>query len=347
MTVENSQELFRPSWIDRFNAWVQRLPLRPWVFYLALGLVLSGVQIAVLWWDGGLGAQELLPVILFNALAVPYLLAVIQLLDREARAALQAMRPVLAMPDQTFERAAYEISTMPVLAPLVAGLAMMSLAIVTSLVASEPVRYAALAQLPRFTPVFRVIDVSSAFLFGVVLYHTIRQLRIVTEISARYVRIDLYHLKPVQAFSRLTAATALLLLVFIYGWMLLNPELLGDPLLLGLSALLTLIAVLVYIWPLWGMHRRIEAEKEGALREIDERFQALFAQFNQHLADGDYAAADALNGLIASMDIQHRTISEIPTWPWQPETARVVLTAIALPLLLMVLQFVVQRALGG
>lgn len=72
------------------------------------------VQLAFLWLDGGLNAQELLPVIIFNALAVPYLLAVIQLLDSQALAALKAMRPILAMPEKALERAAYQMSTMPV-----------------------------------------------------------------------------------------------------------------------------------------------------------------------------------------------------------------------------------------
>jgi hypothetical protein len=346
MTVASSEQPFKPSWIDRFNDWVERLPLRPWIFYLLLGLGLILVQVLVLWADGGSGADELLPVIVFNALAVPYLLAVIQLLDKQAAEALKAMRPALVMPENTFDRAVYEISTMPVLPTLISGLVMMTLTIITSLVATEPVRYAALAQLPLFTPVFRVIDVSSAFLFGVVLYHTIRQLRQIDEIYANYMRIDLFHLKPAQAFSRVTAATALLLMVFTYGWLVINPELMADPLLLGLSLLLTGLALLVFIWPLWGAHRRMEAEKESALLEIDRRFEALFAQFNEHLAGGDYAAADALNGLIASMAIQHDRISAVPTWPWRSETARVVLTAIALPLLLMIVQFFVQQALG-
>jgi hypothetical protein len=347
MAAESNLEPFKPSWIDRFNEWVEKLPVRPWIFYLLTGVVLILVQILFLWLDSGPFAEELLPVIIFNALAVPYLLAVILLLDRLALDALKIMKPVLDMTGQEFEKYQYKISTMPVRAPLLAGLAMMGLAILTSLVATEPDSYTALAQLSLFTAVFRIVDISSAFLFGVVFYHTIRQLRLVNEINAQHVRIDLFHLKPVQAFSRLTAATALSLLLFIYGWMFINPELLADPLILGLSVLLTILAVLVFIWPLWGVHRRMEVEKEGALLEINRRFETLFVQFNQHLADGDYAAAEELNGLIASMAIQHGKIGEIPTWPWRSETARVVLTAIALPLMLMILQFFVGQALGG
>jgi hypothetical protein len=49
--------------------------------------------------------------------------------------------------------------------------------------------------------------------------------------------------------------------------------------------------------------------------------------------------------LIASLDIQYRRINAIPTWPWRPETARIALTAIALPLMLMILQYFAFQAL--
>jgi hypothetical protein len=351
MTAESNGEAFKPSWIDRFIHWVEKLPLRPWIFYLVLGIVLILVQLLFLWLDSGLYAEELLPVILpviiFNALAVPYLLALIQLLDKQALNALKVMKPVLDMTDQEFEQYAYKLSTMPVLAPLVVGLVMMAIVILTPLVAIEPVRYAALEQLSVFRAVFRVVDISSAFLFGVVLYHTIRQLRLVNEINSKHVGIDLFHLKPVQAFSRLTASTALGMVVFFYGWMVINPELLTDPVIIGYALLFTILAVLVFVWPLWGVHRRMETEKEGALHEIDLRFEALFAEFNQLVASGDYAAAEKLNGTIMSLEVQYRRISAIPTWPWRSETARVVLTAIALPLMLMIVQFFVQQALSG
>ncbi len=55
---------------------------------------------------------------------------------------------------------------------------------------------------------------------------------------------------------------------------------------------------------------------------------------------------DGLNATIASLEIQHKRISAIPTWPWKPETARIALTAIALPLMLMILQSFVLQALS-
>lgn len=346
MASEDGGKPFKPSWIDRFNDWVWRLPLRPWIFYTILGIALVLIQILFLWLEGGSFAGELLPVIVFNGLAVPYLLALIWLLDNQALRALEGMKSVLNLSQAEFETYKVRISTMPFLAPLLAGLAMTIFAVLLPLVAREPQRYAALEQLSLFTIVFQVIDISSAFLFGVVLYHTIRQLRLVYVINSSHIQVNIFQLRPVQAFSRLTAATALGLVIFFYGWFFLNPELLADPAILVVSLIFTALTALVFVWPLWGMHSLIVAEKELALQEIEQQFEVLFTKFNDYVMAEDYDAAQALNGTIMSLEIQHNKINAMPTWPWRSETARIVLTAVALPILLMIVQFFVQQVMA-
>ena len=112
------------------------------------------------------------------------------------------------------------------------------------------------------------------------------------------------------------------------------------------AASFTVMAAAIFIWPQWGVHRLMQTEKEKALHEVDLRFEAVLAKFNQLVDGGNYADAVTLNGTIASLEIQYRRLSAIPTWPWRPEVARVALTAIASPLILMVIQYFVFQALG-
>jgi hypothetical protein len=210
---------------------------------------------------------------------------------------------------------------------------------------TTPIGYAALERLRVFAVVFQVVDRSSAFLFGVIIYHTIRQLRLVNAINSNHLRINLFNLGPSRAFSSLTAATSVGLMFGVYAWMVINPELLTDPASLGFTATITVLAVTVFVWPQYGVHRRMEVAKERALHEIDLRFEAVFAAFDVGLRDEDYAATEELTGTIASLEIQRKTIAAIPTWPWRPEAARFALTAIALPVALMILQFLFERAL--
>jgi hypothetical protein len=182
--------------------------------------------------------------------------------------------------------------------------------------------------------------------FGVLLYHTLRQLRLVNTINAKHIRINLYHIRSLQAFSKLTGTTAVGLVVFVYVWMFINPDLLRDPLIIGYAILFTLLAMIVFIWPLYGVHRLMVLGRDEALQRIDLQFEVVFQQFNQKFHDNDFPAIERLNGTIASLEIQHNKIQSISTWPWSSETGQFVLTAIALPLALMILQFLIEQVLN-
>jgi hypothetical protein len=345
-TTANSEERpYKPSWFDRFTNWVERLPVSAWVFYVGLGSALVLCQMLFLWLDGGLQAEALLPVIIFNGWATPFILALIHLLDNQAVTALNSMRPALEMTELEFDEFQYKLSTMPSRAPLIAGLSLLVLYLLTEWLWIAPVRFTALEQLPIFAIVFHIIDKSSAFVFGAFFYHSIRQLRMVNTINSNYTRISLFNLGPLQAFSKLTASTAVGLVVGVFGWMLINPELLADPVSLGFAVSYTILATAIFVWPLWGAHRLMKTEKERMLHHIDLRFEAVFSKLDQRLRDDDYSAIERLNGTIASLEIRHKRIAAIPTWPWRPETARFALTAIALPLILTILQFLAEQAL--
>jgi hypothetical protein len=209
-----------------------------------------------------------------------------------------------------------------------------------------PTRYAALESLPLFSVVFQIVDKSSAFMYGVIIFHTVWQLRLVRAVTSDYMRVNLFNLAPTQAFSRLTASTAIGLAAGMFAWMLLNPDLLANLVSVAFSAGFTALGLAVFVWPLYGAHRRMEMEKTRVLGEIDLLFEQVFSHFHRHLREGDYGAAEKLNGTIASLEIQHKRVSDVPTWPWRPETARIVLTAIALPLTLMILQTFVLQVLN-
>ena len=223
MTENSNERPYKPSWVDRFTNWVEKLPIPGWVFYVGLGLGLILIQVLFLWLDDGLAETEvLLPVIIFNALLIPYALALIHLLDDQAMAALDSIRSMLETTELEFHGFQYKLSNMPSGATLIAGLTMLVFAILMERLWIAPVRFAALEQLPAFAIVFHIIDKSSAFLFGVFIYHTIRQLRLVNTTCLLHVRISLFNLGPLQAFSKLTASTAVGLVVGVYGWVLIN-----------------------------------------------------------------------------------------------------------------------------
>jgi hypothetical protein len=345
MTANSKERPYKPSWVDRFNDWVEQLAVRSWVFYGGLGLGLILVQVLLLWLEGGLDkAEVLLPLVIFDACLLALGLALMQLLDRQAVTALNSMRPTLEMTEPEFDDFEYRLSTMPSGPVLIAGLLTLGILIASERVWIEPARFAALGQLPVFTIVFQILDKVPAFVFGAFFYHTFRQLRLVNAInSEKYVRVHLFNLGPLQAFSKLTATTAVGLVVGAYGWTLINPDLLASPVSPVSLVLLSVLAIGVFVWPLYGAHRLMEMEKHRALHELDLRSEAVFSKLDEQVRDDDYSEIDKLNGTLASLEMRRRRIAAIPTWPWRPDTARLVLTALALPLILTILQLVAAQ----
>ncbi len=339
----SNNRLFQPSWIDRVNNRVGRLPIRSWVFYGSFGLVLIVIQVLILWLESGMQSTEIIPVIFFNGLFTPFLLGLIRFLDHQATISLKTIKPALEIGEADFNQYEYSLSNMPAPLPLVAGLAMLISVILMEQFLAAPLRYEVLEEFRIFAIVFYIIDRSSAFLFGVFIYHTIRQLRLVNVIHSNSIKVNLFNLRPLQAFSRLTASTAAGLVIGVYGWMLINPDLFSDPSIFGFILVITILAVTVFIWPLYGAHKLMVAAKEKALYEIDQLSDSIYLKFKNGLRDEDYAAIELLNGTIGSLDIQRKSIKDIPTWPWRPETAQFVLTVIA-PLILAILGFFIEQA---
>ena len=155
-----------------FNHWVDGLPVNLWVFHFLFAILLILVHALFLWLEDSLLTSEIFPIIIFNSLAVPYLLLLIFLLDREATNALQTMRPVLVMSQEEVASYGYKLSTMPFLAPLAAGTLVMVSTILLPSVTISPFRYAVLNQLPIFSIVFHILDKRLCFsIRGICLSH--------------------------------------------------------------------------------------------------------------------------------------------------------------------------------
>jgi hypothetical protein len=67
------------------------------------------------------------------------------------------------------------------------------------------------------------------------------------------------------------------------------------------------------------------------------------AQVHAKLDASDLTNIDGLNKAMTSLTIEHDTLARIPTWPWQPETPRILFTAVMVPVVLWLLQRILER----
>ena len=338
--------LYSPSWLNHLAGWVDRRSGLSWFYYVGLGVAILLVQVIFLWIEGAFPIGRSGFAQAFLAVAIAYMLALIHYLDKRAGVALQTMRPALKASEEAYQRIFYRLTTLPAFPTLLTSLAALAFVFLTEAI-SVPYRLEALAPFPISANLLRIIYLICWSVFGAFLYHTLHQLRVINRIYTKYTRIDLFRVKPLYAFSNLAALTAGSLAMISYGWWLVNPWIdRTDPLVLMPMFILLLFAAVTFVWPQLGIHRLQVAEKECLLDEASQRFKTATDELHKKLDEGELEAMMNLNMAMASLKIELNTLSKTPTWPWEPEVVRLLITALALPLGLWLIQLILQRTLG-
>jgi hypothetical protein len=264
-------------------------------------------------------------------------------LDGQARSALVRFRPALSVTDAEFTRIEYELTTVPARGAWVAAAMAIPLGFLFIL-SSEPDPVSPEA-LPAevIAVVLTVFNVASFF---VLAYHTVRQLRRVSQLHAAAQTINLLQPRPTYAFSRLTSRTAIGVAAFLYFDFLINPPTSGAALpyftLAGAALVLMLAAFLL---PLLGMHRRLAAEKARLETEVSQSLETAYQDLLAGVRSRDYASVGDLDKTLASLLRMREVVAKLSTWPWQPETLRGLVAAVGLPIAIWLVQFGLQRLL--
>jgi hypothetical protein len=82
------------------------------------------------------------------------------------------------------------------------------------------------------------------------------------------------------------------------------------------------------------------------LDEISLRFEAAMIELLRRVDGGELEGIGVLNTAIATLEMERNAVDRIPTWPWRPDTVRLLITALALPLGLWITQYLLQSLLG-
>lgn len=348
--AENTQEVTdnAPSWVDRLNAWVDRLPGPSWAYYLGLWLAFSLVLVLALWIDGVYPVGTVFPVQVFIPAMIALFLGMIHYLDKRADKALATLSPLLKDNEEEQEQLRRELITLPALPTILISLATVVFFLLLWLVLGEvEPSIQALSDSLVTAILTSVAYFAGWWCFGTFTYHTIHQLRAINRILTRHTRITLFRLRPLYGFSSVSALTAVTLAIATYGWTALNPQNLTDLLALAFLVLLTVLALTTFIWPLLGIHHLLEVEKARLLSECQQRMEGSFAELHRRIDAGEIEGMSEFNMAIASLEMEHGALQRVPTWPWQPETLSLLITALALPLGLWILQYVLQNVLGS
>jgi hypothetical protein len=345
--VEGGTRPYAPSWLDRFNARLAQLPGPSWAYYLGIWLVLVLLQNVALWVEGAYPAGTFLPNHTAIAALIPLLVALSHFLDNRAGAALATLRPAMEVGEEEYRRLRYRLTTLPALPTLLVSLIGVASIVLLNVILDSFGDFGGLGAFPISRTLIYLMYVGAWWVVAAFLYHTIHQLRAINLVYTHHTRVNLFKMRPLYGLSGVTALTGVSLTAITYGWMAINPELWDSPISMAVVLPITALAFVAFIWPLLGIHRLLEEEKGRLLDECSIRIQAAIAELHRRVDSQGLEGMDDLNKTIASLQIEKNLLEGIPTWPWRPETVRLLITALALPLGLWFIQYLLQRLMGS
>jgi len=186
-----------------------------------------------------------------------------------------------------------------------------------------------------------------ACLFG---YQAARQLRQIGAFYAMPDRIDPFNQRPLYGFSRYTATLGTLVFISL----LLS---VADPTafaayssagLIAYFSFLVVLALLMFYFPLSGVHRRLVYEKDRLLQEVNSRIATILERI--HLAAFEQQAYEDVGGMrtvFSTLREEKEIVQGLSTWPWRPGTLTGLLSALLLPIFLTLVREIILLILGS
>lgn len=336
---------YEPSWVNGIIDWIERLPGPAWAAYL-VALVPTTLMVSSTDWLSGSPVGELRSDRLLWGFALVGSLWLIHHLDGVAHHALRDFDTILGADDRALRRLEYELTVVPA-KPAILILVVAAIRTAEAFV-FQPETEAITGQTPLALAIRFPFETVMSAIIAILLYHTLRQLRLVGRLHALAPRVNLFRPAPLYAFSRLTSQTAIGL-VFLSIPFAAGTELATNSvelaLQLAVSGAILGVAVLAFITPLVGMHRRMAAEKARLQGEVGGRIEQLIDDLHGSVDRRELGGADGQNKALASLMAERDLVARLSTWPWQAGTVGAVVSAVLLPILLFLLTRFLDRVL--
>jgi hypothetical protein len=335
---------FPGSWIDQLQARLDRTSVGPWAVYGLTAVLLAGGLHLTHWLSGSLAFPELSLRLTWTGAYAPIVLASIHYVDGVAARSLARFQPALQATQDDYRRALARLTTLG--RPSVGLGLILGAAFMWTLLRLDPSFLGLLTgeELPDSTLLLLGWINSTAILIG--LYYLVRQLSAVDAVHRSAGEVNLYDWQPMFAFSNLTYQTAVISVVLISCFVAVFPETLQTPPGLSAAVLGLLLTGAEFFLPLAGLHTKLLGEKHRLLSDARRRIQSTLEELHQRIAAADVTSMQRMKDQLGSLLLEEDYLGKLRTWPWPPGLFLRMLAVIGLPVLLFVLQQVLQEWLG-
>lgn len=262
--------------------------------------------------------------------------------DAEIADAVDDSRKISGLPDEHFERLKHELVVIPFWPHSAVGVVFGWLGI----------------QAPSIEEGFTRIEISNVLVllewavaamitFGFA-FRVIRLIILTVRIYSGPVELNMYNLPSIYHLSSAVSKAGLFLLLVWYlnlPWKV-NEFLHRSDLGLSSADAVSLVPLAAFLVPQLVLSRRMVREKERLLNDVSLRLQRTFNNLQDVIDAERFEAIDPLRGAIETLLTQRRYIEGIPIFPWRLGTFRVTVTAVVLPVVVWIIQQILDMVIG-
>jgi len=187
----------------------------------------------------------------------------------------------------------------------------------------------------------------TAFLTFGFAFRIIRLIVLIVRFYSGPLDINLFNLPQIYELSSVVsrAGMFLLLLWYVNLPLNLNEFVLSSPVALGSALLLALLPFGAFLAPQVILSRRLNRNKSDLTVEVTLQLDKSFAKLRDAVEDEDLEKIDLHRTAIDALISKLRYIESIPTWPWRLGAFRITITAVMLPVIVWLIQQVLDQLL--
>ncbi len=329
---------YSPRWLSWFFQRLNGLPVPFWAISVLIVIGLAAARHWIAWQNGWLPQGQINSFLVANPMFSLGTMIAWQYMDHRAGLALRKFFTGSRKQRKEIDRITNEFLSLPAIPA--SGLFILGGIIgyggFLDAVTVDP-------QATQVWPLITIVGFGLTLAFSALLtYRILRQIKMMRSLLAN-TEADIFNPQPVYALSSYGAAIALaILLAYTIPSLPLANFFVTPGAIINLYVIAIMLLVVFFI-PLSQINTRMRSNKESLLAEIGNDLQQVQVGIHKAVSKKQFAEVDKMRGTLSALREERELIQKMPTWPWQPETLRNLLT----PFLIPVIVFLITRYLGA
>jgi hypothetical protein len=182
------------------------------------------------------------------------------------------------------------------------------------------------------------------FSFAVRMGRFIFQIR---NLFSEVITLDLFNLSSIYELPSLAAKAGLFYLVIFYPNLLPNlSTAIGNPIFFGVTGIASLLPLFAFVFPIGALSRQLLLQKKQEITRVSLQLKGAYEKVSVDFESNKLEEMEMTKATISNLNSHRQYLNNLSAWPWKQGTFRLTLTAVLLPIIVWIVQQILDRIIG-